>query len=206
MTYNIFHSDYYNIMNTIFNELHTNNRSNANLLFIIENEFHILEQFSHIIKKNNIKINIVINDLIICEKMINNIKGEECENYVNIYSKIEDTIDQKIDIAVIFHLESIEKIESILYFFNHILINNSLIYIYSSLCKQKNKIYYKNMIREKIILYSKNNMGYVLHYDTIINKINQEEMYDICNIKIYKKNNYIVYGDNIVYEIILKRL
>ena len=206
MIYNIFHNDYFNIINTVFNDINTNNKSNNNLLFIIENEFHILEQFSHIIKKNNIKIDIVISDTIICDRMINNIKGEECESNVNIYSKIEDTINKKIDIAIIFHLESIEKIESILYFLNYILINNSLIYIYSSLCKQKSKIYYKNMIREKIISYSKNNMGYVLHYDTIINKINQDKNYDMCNIKIYKKNNYIIYGDNTVYEIILKKV
>lgn len=188
---------YYNVINNIIND-------NDNILLIISNEFNILEEFSYIIKKNNIKINILINDYKLYNRLIENIKGEECIKNINIHMQLEE-INYKINLSIIFHLESIKKLESTLSFLNDISNSGSLVYIYCSLSNDENKNIFKNIIREKIMLYTKNKMGYVLLYKDVINSINENKNYTTHSIKIYKKNNYIIYGNNTVYEIILKK-
>ena len=69
----IFFNDFYsNILNNIFN----NNLINQELLLLVENEFNILDRFNHYIKKNNIKIDIVISNYSFYNKMYENLKGE----------------------------------------------------------------------------------------------------------------------------------
>jgi hypothetical protein len=46
-------------------------------------------------------------------------------------------------------------------------------------------------------------MGNVLQYESFLTFIEDYKIYKINSLKIYKKTNYILYGDNIVYEIIL---
>ena len=46
-------------------------------------------------------------------------------------------------------------------------------------------------------------MGNVLQYESLLTFIDEYKIYTINSLKIYKKTNYILYGDNIVYEIIL---
>jgi GTPase Era involved in 16S rRNA processing len=197
-----FFSDYYNIIcENIFNNLNNNDR----VLLVYNNDFNPLDRFNYLIKKKIIKLDILINDDKINNKITENIIGEEFCNNITIYNKLENIniVDNNYNDIIIFHLESLEYLENLLEIFKNIN-SNTRIYIYCSLSNENNKkIFYKNYIREKIMQYSKNNMGYVislLHFLQIIDNNNNLKIY---KISIYKKNNYFLYGNNSVYEIIL---
>jgi GTPase Era involved in 16S rRNA processing len=197
-----FFSDYYNIIcENIFNNLNNNDR----VLLVYNNDFNPLDRFNYLIKKKIIKLDILINDDKINNKITENIIGEEFYNNITIYNKLEniDFVSNNYNYIIIFHLESLEYLENLLEIFKNIN-SNTRIYIYCSLSNENNKkIFYKNYIREKIMQYSKNNMGYVislLHFLQIIDNNNNLKIY---KISIYKKNNYFLYGNNSVYEIIL---
>lgn len=195
--YKYYYKYYYNIINDIIEK--------NNILLVIDNEFNILEEFSHIIKKNDTKINILINDYKIYNRLLENIKGEECAKNVDIYIDIEN-IKNNIDFVVIFHMESINKTESILLSIHPFINENSLLYIYCSLSIDTNRNNFKNSIREKIMQFTNNKIGFVLPYEDVINAFNSNKNYKMESIMIYKKNNYIIYGNNTVYEIILKKI
>lgn len=195
-----------NIFEIIFkNILYNISKDNSNIIFIINNEFNPLEEFSHIIKKKNINIFLIIDNINISSKILENIKGEECEKNIHIYNNIDDIYDISnkniiFDIINIFNLLSNNYLNNILNQIKKISNIDTLIYLYCSLTNKKN-IYYKNLIREQIIYYL-NNIGYVLYYDDILNII-KNSSFNIKSLNIYKKNNYIFYGDNSMYEIIL---
>jgi hypothetical protein len=198
MTY--YENYYYTIINSIINSY-----QNSNLLIIIKNEFHILEHFSHTIKKNNIFFHVLVEDYNLNKIISKNIKGEECESNVSIYNDHKE-INEEIDLIIFFHLDSLDDLNIKLLYFNNILkkSSSSLIYIYSSLYKDNNeKIAYKNYIREQIMNYSNKKMGLVLSYCKLLKDIDKSEFYKMKSIQIYKKNNYFLYGNNTVYEIIL---
>ena len=52
--------NYYNLFDNILNNIA---KDENNLLFLLNNEYNILNDFSHIIKKKNLKIHILINDI-----------------------------------------------------------------------------------------------------------------------------------------------
>ena len=190
-------NNYYNI---IIENIIENISDNAEILFLINNEYNILNTLSYIIKKKNIKINFVINNSDSYKNMVNNLKGEECENNIKIY-EIIDNIDKKIDLFVMFYLDSIESLDNYLLNIKHMLNKNYKIYIYCNLCKDVKNISFKNSIRKRIINYTNNNIGYILPYVDVITLITKN--YKITSIKIYKKNNYIIYGYNTIYKIVL---
>lgn len=196
---NNFIIDYYsNLLENIFKK----SDDEKEYILFIENDFNILDNFSFIIKKKNLKINIVINNSNkeIYNKLLNHIKGEECEENISIYLKIRDIINKKIDYIVFFHLESIENLDITLKLLKNVLNNDFLIYIYASL-SNKSKNIIKNIIREQIIIFTDNRLGFILSYEEVIKCVNKH--YKIDSIKILKKNNYFIYGNNTVYEIIL---
>lgn len=199
---NFFYETYYEIIkNFIYDTNETNN------LFIIKNDFNIFTDFNYIIKKNNIKISILINDDKIYNKLIYYKKGEELDEYVNIYNKMEDIKDILFDNIIIFHLSSINELKNTLEYLNNILKINSLINIYCSLIKKnKENNELKNFFRNNIMKYTNNYMGYILPYDNVLNFINNHKNYKIHSVKIYKKNYYIIYGNNTVYKIVLKKI
>jgi hypothetical protein len=47
-------------------------------------------------------------------------------------------------------------------------------------------------------------MGFIIPYSDFINIFDNNSKYLINSIKIYKKNNYFLYGNNTVYETILR--
>jgi hypothetical protein len=201
----LFYEEYYiNIINNIFNNID----ENYNILLFIKNEFNIYNYFSHIIKKKNIKIDIVIdniNNIFIVNKLKDDIKGEEYEENINFFLNIND-IDFKIyNIIIIFQLDNNEKFENILNNINNInniTDNNSLIYIYNSLSNKR--IDYKNYFRNLLNEYTNINIGNVLKLNDIIFIIKNNN-FDIISMKTYRKNNYLLYGDNTIYEIIIKK-
>ena len=179
-----------NLFNTI--------SDNSNILLIFQNEFNILDNFSHIIKKKNIKISIISSDISIYEK----IKGEECESHITIFKDIKDIGNIFIfDIINICHLISLEYLNNTINVLKKNINVNTLIYIYCSLSNENiEKINYKNYIRNKIAYYTKNKFGILLSLSDVIGCIEKNE-YKINSLRIYKSNNYIIYGDNNVYEI-----
>jgi len=97
-------NDYNLIIDRLFNEV----SDNYNILLLIQNEIDILDNFSHIIKKKNINIYIIITDKYIHNKLLENIKGEECESNINIINDLSEIKDIIFDIINIFHLLSID--------------------------------------------------------------------------------------------------
>lgn len=195
---NFFYETYYEIIkNFIYDTNETNN------LFIIKNDFNIFTDFNYIIKKNNIKISILINNDKIYNKLVYYKKGEELDEHINIYNKMEDIKDIFFDNIIIFHLSSFNELKDTLEYLNNILKINSLIYIYCSLIKEENEL--KNIVRNNIIKYTNYQMGNTLPYDNVLNCINDDKKYKIHSVQIYKKNYYIIYGNNTVYKIVLKK-
>jgi hypothetical protein len=195
---NFFYETYYEIIkNFIYDTNDTNN------LFIIKNDFNIFTDFNYIIKKNNIKISILINDDKIYNKLLYYKKGEELDEHITIYNKIEDIKDIFFDKIIIFHLSSIIELKDTLEYLNNILKIDSLIYLYCSLIKETNEL--KNSFRNNIMKYTNYQMGNILLYENVLNCINDNKKYKINSIQIYKKNYYIFYGNNTVYKIVLKK-
>ena len=191
---------YFNIIDNIFINLD----NNSNILLIIKNEFNIFDYFQHIIKKKNINIDIIIENIDIVNKITNDINGEECDNNIKLFSNIEN-IYKKYDIINIFHLDNINYFNNILNKIKDLSNENTLIYIYCSLSNEKEKnIKYKNYFRKIINNYTNINIGNLLKINDIIYTI-EDKKYNINSLKIYKNNNYLLYGNNNVYEIIIKK-
>lgn len=214
-----YYNKYYNlIINNVVNDL----SDNSNLLLVVKNEFILLQNIEFIIKKKNIKITIV-NDTIYNKEfknnMLNNIQLFDKESHINIYNGIDELIylNKKDDSndsipcktilfnnIIIFHINSIDHLKDKLNLLESITDKNSKLYIYTSLSNESlNRIKYKNIIRNSIIKYTNHKMGNVLQYESLLTFIDEYKIYKINSLKIYKKTNYILYGDNIVYEIIL---
>ena len=196
-----FENYYFNILTNVFNIL----EYNQNILLFIKNDFNILEHFGHYIKKKNIKIDIFIEDIEIFNKINNEIKDEECEDNIKLYTNIEDINNKIYNVINIFHLNSNENFKNILNHINNLCDKNCLIYIYCSLSNEKDiKIGYKNYLRNILNQYSNINVGNILKLSDIISII-EVFSYNIISLKIYKKNNYLLYGNSVVYEIIIKK-
>jgi hypothetical protein len=161
---------------------------NLQVLFIVNDELDIINEFSHIIKKKN--INIFIN------KLEKNIKGEECENNINIFKNISELQNIIFNYVIIHDISSYTFLDDI----KNIINNNTLIYIYTSLSNENlSKINFKNYIRK----YIKKNYNPIFSLQNIIKYI-ENKNYEIISLKIHKSNNYIIYGNNNIYEIIIK--
>lgn len=215
-----YYDKYYNLIITnIVNDL----KDNSNLLLIVKNEFNLLQNIEFIIKKKNIKITIVNDNIINKEfknNMLNNIQLFDKESHISIYngtdelmhlnkkdnSNYDSTLCDNIlfNNIIIFHINSIDHLKDNLNLLESISDKNSKLYIYTSLSnKSLNGIKYKNIIRNSITKYTNHKMGNVLQYESFLTFIDEYKIYKINSLKIYKKTNYILYGDNIVYEIIL---
>jgi len=193
-----YESVYYNIIN---NKLEENNK----ILFIIDNYFNPFDFFNYIIKKYNIYIYIVIDNIDIFNKLIENINGEECYKNVTINLKLSQINDISFDKIIIGHIHSIEYLNELLKLILKLCNKNSLLYIYSSLSNEKiTKINYKNYIRNQIMSFLPYKMGSLISFSDFTKEIENNKEYNIDSMKIYKKNNYLIYGDNIVYETILR--
>jgi hypothetical protein len=202
---------------------------NDNILIIISNNkyFNPLEEFSHIIKKKNLKIYLLDNNNYHNIKIKNDIRGEECEKNIKIIESIS-SIDNKnnyiftesleklfkrefdeynnfiYNIIYIYDFDSLKYIENLLNILKINISSLSLIYIYQYLSNES----FKNIDKKNNII---NNINYFFDYKInklysltdFINIINENDMIKIKTLNIFKKNNYIVYGNNTLYEIIL---
>jgi hypothetical protein len=189
-------------MNNIFNNIE---ESNQNILFIIKNEFHIFDNFSHIIKKKNIQIDIIIDNNDFMKKLKEEIEGEECESNINIYTNIENISSKIYNIITIFHIDDIHQFKNLMNIICSYINQNTYIYIYSSLSNEtEKKIEYKNYFRSLVNTYTNINIGNLLNLNDLLISIKKNK-YNIVSFKVHKKNNYLFYGDNIVYETIINK-
>jgi hypothetical protein len=208
-------SSYYNkYYNSILNDIIDNLKENNNLLLSVKNELLLSENIEFIIKKKNIKITI-LNDNSNNKEFKNNIiKNNELfnnENSINILNNKDEINLFKnnnnniiFNIIILFHIDSIDSLQNTLMLLDFFINNNTKLYLYASLSNESlKKIKYKNFIRNSISKYTKNSMGNVIEYKSLLNFIYEYNKYNINSLKIYKNNNYILYGNNIVYEIIL---
>jgi hypothetical protein len=206
-------SSYYNkYYNSILNDIIDNLKENNNLLLSVKNELLLSENIEFIIKKKNIKITI-LNDNSNNKEFKNNIiKNNDLfnnENSINILNNKDEINLLKnnniiFDIIILFHIDSIDSLQNTLMLLDFFINNNTKLYLYASLSNESlRKIKYKNFIRNSISKYTKNSMGHVIEYKSLLNFIYEYNKYNINSLKIYKNNNYILYGNNIVYEIIL---
>ena len=210
-----------NIYNLLKNILFNECIENESIIIYLNNEFHILDHFSHIIKKKNIKIYIITyENYIIYNNLINGIKNEDCENYVNIYLNINELSSsnncqmenlKKIFIFDLFNSETFSKIlddirKSSIY--KSIDLNTNLnFYLYSYL---SNENIYKRMFKNKILDNIKNistsitsniiNLDNILSMSDILHIIEDYNM-SIDSINILKSVNYLFIGDYIFYKI-----
>ena len=209
-----------NIYNLIKNILFNICNENDSIIIYLNSEFHILEHFSHIIKKKMIKIYIITYDNnIIYHKLINNIRNEDCEDNINIFMNINELIIcdnqnnkdnyNSIKSIFIFNLLDDKSFSNILNSINKINFINKLslnFYLYSYLSNEKiRKINLKNFIIEQfqsIDLKNKNGLGLdnILCINNIIEIIDKLDMY-INKINILKNVNYLFIGNYILYEI-----
>ena len=200
-----FNEYYFNIYNDILKE------ENDIILSINQNIYNILDSHNHLIKKLNLKIYILSNDEE-SEKILNNIvNDDDCLNNINIIRNIDTdasllTIFNKI---IIFQINSLQNLENILE--KSLICSNfdTEINIYCSLSNEKlKKINYKNQLRYYVNNLLKKNIGYVLSFTDVVYKIdeikNEHIKFKIDSIDVFQKNNYIIYGDNIIYHTKLK--
>jgi hypothetical protein len=195
---------YYNIMNKLLNSIN----DNKHILLYIHSYYNPLEDFNHIIKKKSLNLYFIINNKSIYNKLNENIQYEENENKIHLYNNINDiNLNQinniKLDYIVIFHLYSLSYLENILNELNILINTETNIYIYCSLSNENMDIInYKNLIRNNIKRFIDYNFGNLLYFSDIIDSIHNLK-YKINKISLYKKNHYIIYGDNKVYQLII---
>jgi hypothetical protein len=193
-----YESFYYNI---IISKLEENNI----ILLIIDNYVNIIVLLVHYIKKFNLNLYIVSHNINIYNKLIDDINGEELEKNIKIFLKLTDINNIIFNKIFLFHTYSIKYLNKILSLLYDKININTLIFIYSSLANENNtKTLYKNLIREKININLGYKMGFLIPYTDFINLFDNNSEYLLNSIKIYKKNNYFLYGNNSVYETILR--
>jgi hypothetical protein len=180
-------------------------------MILLNEEFNILEHFSHIIKKKNLNIYLILSDISIYNNMIKNIKGEECEKNVHIYmnneyDRISTVISDKIlNYIYIFNLLSLSILNDFLKGIKNIINNKSLIYLYVNIYNGSyKKIEYKNRMINYLSKYTSLKINKIIDLKSILSVIN-DNIYEIESMNKYLKQNYLFIGENNMYEIIIRK-
>ena len=213
---NIFNKFSFNFLDNyyidIYNDVLNTCNNNYNILFINHNYFNPLNHFSHIIKKYNINIYLIFNKESIIEKISNEIENEECSE--NIHFNFVDidgmsVVSNKISFhkIILLHINSINYLNNTLDLIKNFYSNNFELYFYVSLSnKENNYSENKNTIRSFISNNFEYNLGVEFDFDTFLNALNNNKLYKIKKIKLFKETTYIVYGKSNIYKIILNKL
>ena len=197
------YNEYYK---NIYIEIFEKCNNNDTILIINQNYYNPLKNFSHFIKKYNLKIFIFFKNLIIKKKFIEETKGEELIDHIysdfnNIdeLSKLNNFI--KFSKIILFHIKKESYSDKILELIYPIINEFSKINIYVSLSNKKSKV--QNTLRKLINNNTSYEVGNILNNDSFFNTLNSNKSYFIDTIKIYKDNHYAIYGESTIYEIIL---
>jgi hypothetical protein len=191
MNNDFFTDFYYTVLENIFNNVNID----SNILIITKNKLDLSNDFDYIIKKKNIKIDILINNNNNDDVMNENISiYNEINNLTNIYTTI-----------IIFYLETNDDLSNMLNNLHKFISKETFIYIYCCISNMnENKIYYKNIFRNLFIEKTNYNIGSIINFKDFI-YIVKKNNYTIQLMNIYIKNIYIFYGKNNIYKIILKK-
>ena len=197
------YNEYYK---NIYMEIFEKCNNNDSILIINQNYYNPLKNFSHFIKKFNVKIFIFFRTSIIKQKFIKDTVGEEliehiyCDfNNIEGLNKLHNFI--KFSKVILFHIKKESYSDKLLELIYPITNEFSKIYIYVSLSNKKSRI--QNTLRKLINDNTSYEVGNILNNDNFFNTLNSNKSYSIDTIKIYKDNHYAVYGENTIYEIIL---
>jgi len=197
------YNEYYK---NIYMEIFEKCNNNDSILIINQNYYNPLKNFSHFIKKFNVKIFIFFRTSIIKQKFIKDTVGEEliehiyCDfNNIEGLNKLHNFI--KFSKVILFHIKKESYSDKLLELIYPITNEFSKIYIYVSLSNKKSRI--QNTLRKLINDNTSYEVGNILNNDNFFNTLNSNKSYSIDTIKIYKDNHYAVYGENTIYEILL---
>lgn len=190
---------YLNIFNSFLLD-----QNDCNIMIINLNYFNPLTYFSHLIKKNNINLYILYNNINSINKLDTQIKFEECNDLIHYHNysleqMIEDYTNIEIKKIIALHLKSLDNIKNIIVLGE---LFESDIYLYLSLSNNK-KVFLKNKFRSFLKI-NDNEIGNVFNYDEVFNYLNSLNFYDIDTIKIINNNHYVSYGSQKTYLFILK--
>jgi hypothetical protein len=195
--------NYKNIISDVF---YHKSKNNSSILIIINETINILEYFSHIIKYKNLNVHLFVNHQSFHE-LKELIKWEELENKIFLYDDINNINEKRIifnDILIL-NIVSIINLKSLMMDMIDNIDNQTNIEIYCTLSNEKeNKILLKNYIRNKISYFYKN-MNYVFDFSEYVDVLQKLNDYEIVRIDIYQKSNYIIYGNNNIYNTIIKK-
>ena len=197
------YNEYYK---NIYMEIFEKCNNNDSILIINQNYYNPLKNFSHFIKKFNVKIFIFFRTSIIKQKFIKDTVGEEliehiyCDfNNIEGLNKLHNFI--KFSKVILFHIKKESYSDKLLELIYPITNEFSKIYIYVSLSNKKSRV--QNTLRKLINDNTSYEVGNILNNDNFFNTLNSNKSYSIDTIKIYKDNHYAVYGENTIYEILL---
>jgi len=197
------YNEYYK---NIYMEIFEKCNNNDSILIINQNYYNPLKNFSHFIKKFNVKIFIFFKTSIIKQKFIKDTIGEEliehiyCDfNNIEGLNKLHNFI--KFSKVILFHIKKESYSDKLLELIYPITNEFSKIYIYVSLSNKKSRV--QNTLRKLINDNTSYEVGNILNNDNFFNTLNSNKSYSIDTIKIYKDNHYAVYGENTIYEILL---
>jgi hypothetical protein len=193
----IINKSYNNHYNIIYKNFLYEIRDNSKILCIGQKEYNLLNDFSHIIKKKNLEIHIKIDDVSILEKIKEEIKCEDCEKNIILIGNCDSNNNNNyFDYILIFGIKFLDIFSKQLSKLYGFLNNNGLIYLYSSLSNEKN-INKKNYIRSTLKL------NEIYSLSDFLEIIENNYQLKIESINILKKTSYILYGNHVVYKIIL---
>lgn len=201
---NISDSYYKNIYNFFLNN-DKNNENNENILIINHNYFNPLLYYSHFLKKYNINLYIIFNNEKSRIKLENDINNEECKNLIhynlnNFEDIVTDYINLKFNKIILLHIKSINFLNNNLVLSEYF---KSELFIFISLTN-KNKVSYKNTLRNIYKNITYNEYGNVFDYDEIFNLLNSNTKFEILKINMISDNHYITYGSHKLYLFHLK--
>lgn len=219
--YNLLHDILQNILYNICDE-------NDSIIIYLNSEFHILENFSHIIKKKMLYINLITYDNnTLYHKLFENIRNEDCEKNINVFMNVRELKlkDKKINKLFICDLNNSDDFLKILndinskiemnYQNNNNSDNNILdirFFLYCYLSNEKNKKrFIKNTLINNFQDISKNiafrfGLGHDYVFDKVLYMHDILKIIDDCKMDIIKINslknvNYFLIGNYIFYEI-----
>ena len=202
---NIFFEDYYlNILSDIFSGIDCK----KNILIFNAKIFIPLIKYSYNIKKFGIHIHLIIDDKDLAKEYRDSISGEEMDNNILIENIFNES-KIKYDIIIDFHLYCVDKFESELELFHKNMNNCAKIYAFSSLVEKTKKREWRAVFRDDIKKIIGLDYGNVLLYEDmseLIETNQNRKKYKCESFDIYKDSEYLFYGKNTVYKIILEKL
>jgi hypothetical protein len=202
---NIFFEDYYlNILNDIFNGIDCK----KNILIFNTKIFIPFIKYSYNIKKFGIHIHLIIDDKDLAKEYRDSIAGEEMDNEVLIENIFNES-KIKYDIIIDFHIYCIDKFEVELDSFYKNMNNCAKIYAFCSLIEKKKRSEWRTVFRDDIKKIIGLDYGNILLYEDmseLIETNQNRKKYKCESFDIYKDSEYLFYGKNTVYKIILEKM